>query len=432
MYKRQQYIWSDYFVKIHTKDDADIEGDKTVNVRLVPHNTSVVYQYTDFLHLQDFTLIDNDDSDAPIEPTPPVETPENTPPIAGLDRFTVSKNASLLISSSELLSNDLDADGDTLSITSVSDAQQGSVELQTSGSILFTPFTNATGLGSFSYTVSDGNGGTTTGQVKIKIDPQASKPNPNPDRYEGVTKSTLTIGTHELLSNDTGTDELSIVAVSNPSSGKVSLKGDLVYFTPDSQKAGLITFDYTAEDKWGIQTSATVTVEVSVAAGSIEPVEVVGDGENNSLSGGDGDDTLYGYDGDDRFDGGSGDNQYFGGNGTDTVIYADFNRNDLTGEQQADGSYKIWRPASSSLSSLITELTSTSSTQDEDRVYSVEYFQTQDGTFSMSEFDPTSSPTPTPSPTPDPAPVNDDSSGGDSAGAILGLMALVGLGAWIF
>jgi hypothetical protein len=58
--------------------------------------------------------------------------------------------------------NDTDADLDTLSISAVSNALGGTVELVANG-VRFTPAANFNGPASFEYTVSDGRGGSDTG-----------------------------------------------------------------------------------------------------------------------------------------------------------------------------------------------------------------------------------------------------------------------------
>jgi hypothetical protein len=75
----------------------------------------------------------------------------------------------LVINPADLLANDTDADGDVLSIVSVEDAEHGSVEINEDGEIVFTPEENYHGEAGFSYTVSDGNGGTDTATVTLNV-----------------------------------------------------------------------------------------------------------------------------------------------------------------------------------------------------------------------------------------------------------------------
>ncbi|MFG1311986.1 cadherin-like domain-containing protein, partial [Xanthobacter tagetidis] len=88
-------------------------------------------------------------------------TPVNDAPIATADTATTAEDTPLVIAVADLLANDSDLDGDTLSVTGVGGAVGGTVALD-DGEITFTPDADFNGDASFSYTVSDGKGGTDT------------------------------------------------------------------------------------------------------------------------------------------------------------------------------------------------------------------------------------------------------------------------------
>ena len=93
-----------------------------------------------------------------------VEAPTNTAPSANPDTFSTVEDTALVLPASGAGSpaaNDTDIDGDTLTVTAVSTPSGGTVSLS-AGSITFNPAANLCGVGagSFSYTVSDGHGGT--------------------------------------------------------------------------------------------------------------------------------------------------------------------------------------------------------------------------------------------------------------------------------
>ena len=90
--------------------------------------------------------------------------------------LVVDENQPLDIAPSVLLANDTDADDDTLTIQSVQNATNGTVSIDGSGNVVFTPDTGYTGEASFSYTVSDGNGGTDTATATINVMPSADAP----------------------------------------------------------------------------------------------------------------------------------------------------------------------------------------------------------------------------------------------------------------
>lgn len=93
----------------------------------------------------------------------------NRSPDAVTDAFATLRSVPLNIAAASLLANDLDADGDVLSIVSVQDSVHGAVTSDASGNVIFTPEANYTGAASFTYTVSDGRGGTSTTTVSVTI-----------------------------------------------------------------------------------------------------------------------------------------------------------------------------------------------------------------------------------------------------------------------
>ena len=94
----------------------------------------------------------------------------NQPPNAVNDSVVGTQNVLLTIASSTLLANDTDPDNDPLTITQVSDPFNGTVTLNNTN-VLFTPAPNHTGPASFLYTISDGNGGTSSATVNITVNP---------------------------------------------------------------------------------------------------------------------------------------------------------------------------------------------------------------------------------------------------------------------
>jgi hypothetical protein len=93
----------------------------------------------------------------------------NNLPIAVNDVTSTDKNTPLSISATSLLSNDSDLDvNDTISITGVSNAINGSVTLDNNGNIIFTPDLDFIGSASFNYTISDGKD-TATATVNVGV-----------------------------------------------------------------------------------------------------------------------------------------------------------------------------------------------------------------------------------------------------------------------
>jgi hypothetical protein len=76
-----------------------------------------------------------------------------------------------------VLANDTDADGDALVITSVEGASHGTVSVSADGkSIIYTAVEDYSGSDTFTYCVSDGNGGQDSAEVTVTVIPVADPP----------------------------------------------------------------------------------------------------------------------------------------------------------------------------------------------------------------------------------------------------------------
>ena len=105
----------------------------------------------------------------------PIANPDTTTTTAGTEghRFSV-------------LSNDVDIDGDRLTVTRAS-AANGTVRVNEDGSLSYTPNVNFSGIDTITYDISDGKGGVATTTVKVTVVPQDGNPfvdagvDPSPD-----------------------------------------------------------------------------------------------------------------------------------------------------------------------------------------------------------------------------------------------------------
>jgi Ca2+-binding RTX toxin-like protein len=96
--------------------------------------------------------------------------PNLAPTAANDSGFSVGKNGTLPISFAALVANDSDPNNDSLTVSAVSNATNGTVTLDTqTGNVIYTPNVDYSGPGSFSYTASDGRGGTATATVSMTV-----------------------------------------------------------------------------------------------------------------------------------------------------------------------------------------------------------------------------------------------------------------------
>jgi len=101
----------------------------------------------------------------------PASTANNTGPLAVADTgFEIERDRSAAITAATLLANDTDADGDPLSIQSVSGATHGTATWDYYRQIItFTPDAGYVGEASFTYSVTDGRGGTSQAVTIITV-----------------------------------------------------------------------------------------------------------------------------------------------------------------------------------------------------------------------------------------------------------------------
>ncbi|WP_428806620.1 tandem-95 repeat protein [Vibrio lamellibrachiae] len=98
--------------------------------------------------------------------------------------LTTEEDEPITISFADLLGNDSDIDGDTLKITDVSTAVNGSFVVDyNSKTITFTPTKDFNGEATFEYSISDDNGGVDTATVTLNVTPVNDPPKAGDDHY---------------------------------------------------------------------------------------------------------------------------------------------------------------------------------------------------------------------------------------------------------
>lgn len=166
----------------------------------------------------------------------------------------------------DVLANDSDADGDTLSITAVSTPANGTATISANG-ILYSPAAGYEGTDTFTYTISDGNGGTATATVTVTVRP-ASESNQAPiavNDDNNVLKGYETDIDVLVNDSDPDGDPLSVISVEHtgPGLAELSINPDnTVHYRSIHGFSGLDTFEYTVSDGKGGTAKATVTVLV--------------------------------------------------------------------------------------------------------------------------------------------------------------------------
>jgi hypothetical protein len=203
-----------------------------------------------------------------------VQQAPNSPPDAVDDSTETFRSQPVTVN---VLANDSDADGDPLSVTGTSGPAHGTAQANQNGTVTYTPDTGYTGSDSFTYSISDGKGGSDTGNVSVNV---KEPPNSAPDAVDdSATTQDSTPVTIAVLANDTDPDgdTLSVAGVTQPANGTATRNADnTVTYSPKSGFVGSDAFTYTIDDGHGGNDTATVSVVVEPRSNNAG--EVKGDG----------------------------------------------------------------------------------------------------------------------------------------------------------
>jgi hypothetical protein len=191
-------------------------------------------------------------------------TAVNDAPLAVENILTVDEDAAL--TSTDVIANDTDVDGDTLSLTAVSTDGTGTVAVN-GLKVDYTPAADFNGTETITYTVSDG-ALTTTGTFTITVTAVNDAPLAVNDTLTVDEDAALT--STDVIANDTDVDgdTLSLTAVSTDGTGTVAVNGLKVDYTPAADFNGTETITYTVSD--GIDIDATGTLTITVFSNDID------------------------------------------------------------------------------------------------------------------------------------------------------------------
>lgn len=216
--------------------------------------------------------------------------PVNDVPVAVDDAYTTSEDDLLQVDAPGVLANDTDADiDDALSVTEFDavSAQGAVVTISPAGALLYDPTGSAVlqALRSdesledtFTYTVSDLAGATSTATVTVTVLGRNDVPQPAEDAYSTSEDDLLHVLLPGVLENDTDADAGDVLTVTQFDG--VSAYGATVIVSPEGElwydPVGVLslqalnpgeslqdTFTYTVTDLAGATSSTTVTVTVT-------------------------------------------------------------------------------------------------------------------------------------------------------------------------
>ncbi len=153
-------------------------------------------------------------------------TSVNDKPVADDDDFGVDEDGPA--TALAVLAGDTDVDGDTLTITAVTQGSKGAVVITGGGTgLTYRPFSNLSGTDTFTYTVSDGHGQTDTATVTMTIGGENDPPDAVNDLglhvREGAGPTPLAVLTND---DDPDGNDLTIKSVTPAAHGTITITGN--------------------------------------------------------------------------------------------------------------------------------------------------------------------------------------------------------------
>jgi len=184
-------------------------------------------------------------------------TTPNNAPVANDDNASTQYETPVEI---DVLANDTDEDGDSLYIKSITQPENGKVEGEDNGNLVYTPNSGFSGDDSFEYTITD-NQDEASATVKVTVAPKTNHaPVAKDDEATTEYEKSVTI---DVLANDSDEDgdTLTVISTTTPANGTTTIDNNKITYTPDNGFSGEDSFEYTISDG---EQEATAKVTVTV------------------------------------------------------------------------------------------------------------------------------------------------------------------------
>jgi gliding motility-associated-like protein len=180
-------------------------------------------------------------------------------PIANDDNIETDQNITI---SGNITFNDIEGDGDALTVTLVSDVTVGALTLDSDGSYTYVPAVDYLGFDSFEYSLCD-NDGCDTALVTIEVQVPNDPPVASDDTYTTAEDVTLNGNVGDNDSDPDG-DVLAFTLNNEPVNGTLIFTVDGTFsYNPNAEFFGSDSFTYTVCDDLGECDQATVNITIT-------------------------------------------------------------------------------------------------------------------------------------------------------------------------
>lgn len=192
-------------------------------------------------------------------------------PLAKSDKYTMPMGSGFQKLS--LLANDVQSSKGAITLVGTSaPSLGGSLVVNPDNTVTYRPQPGKYGVETFTYTISDGHGGTATGQVTIDV---VAPPVAIDNSYRLTSATVL-----DVLANDVlGSSTIAGISVpqTTPAGGRLTVQpGNKVRYVPPAGFTGIDQFEYTVVDEKGYTSRATTTVHVgNDTADDLAKIELV-------------------------------------------------------------------------------------------------------------------------------------------------------------
>jgi len=267
-------------------NDVDVEGDAFTVVSVTdPENGSVTLQNNiatftpraDYFGNAGFHYIVEDARGASVEGFVSIRlNPQNDRPLAVVDTLTLILGDTIaIITPADLLGNDIDSDGDSLSLVGLWNVttidilgtplyfRGAEIAPRADGTYVFAPAADAFGTFHFEYAVTDGKGLPVQGCATLAVLPVPEAPEPGNDNYTGVEDREMILTIAELMANDYQPDGSGLIMSGLSDFEGLSVVNDgygRLIVTPDADRSGITGFTYTVLNGLGAEATARVTI----------------------------------------------------------------------------------------------------------------------------------------------------------------------------
>jgi VCBS repeat-containing protein len=193
-------------------------------------------------------------------------TAVNDAPEAQNDSYSTTRNTVLTIAAPGVLGNDIDVDGDALTVVVVNGPGHGALNLGANGGFTYTPAAGYLGGESFTYRANDTGADSNMATVSITVLDINVTPVAANDTYNVDEDITLVVIAPGVLGNDTDAngDSLTAVLVGGAAHGALTLNSNGSFtYTPSANYNGGDTFTYRVNDSKANSNTATVTIAIN-------------------------------------------------------------------------------------------------------------------------------------------------------------------------